>query len=95
MKKSLFFIFAIWFAILGVGCSEKFDDTSIWDKLNSLEERIAALEQLCRQMNTNITSLQTIVEALQNKDYITNIAPINEDNKTSFLWSLPAIVLHI
>ena len=81
MKKSLFFIFAIWFAILGVGCSEKFDDTQIWDKLNSLETRVAALEQLCRQMNTNITSLQTIVEALQNKDYITNIAPINEEGK--------------
>ena len=81
MKKSLFFIFAVWFAVLGVGCGEKFDDTQIWDKLNSLEERVAALEQLCRQMNTNITSLQTIVEALQNKDYITNIAPINEEGK--------------
>ena len=81
MKKSLFFIFAVWFAILGVGCSEKFDDTQIWDKLNSLEERVAALEQLCRQMNTNISSLQTIVDALQNKDYVTNVTPITEDGK--------------
>ena len=33
-------------------------------------------------MNTNITSLQTIVGALQNNDYVTNIAPITEGNKT-------------
>jgi hypothetical protein len=32
-------------------------------------------------MNTNITSLQTIVNALQQKDYITAVAPINKDGK--------------
>lgn len=68
--------------IFAVGCSEAFDDTAIWEKLNSLESRVAALEQLCKQMNTNITSLQSIVEALQNKDYVTSVAPITEDGKT-------------
>lgn len=32
-------------------------------------------------MNTNITSLQTIIIALQNNDYVTNIAPIKEGSK--------------
>lgn len=81
MKKSLFFILAIWFAVLGVGCSEKFDDTSIWDKLNDHEKRIAVLEELCKQMNTNIDALQTIVEVLEKKDYVTNVTPIREDGK--------------
>ena len=81
MKKSLFFIFAIWFAILGVGCSEKFDDTQIWDKLNDHEKRIAVVEELCKQMNTNIDALQTIVEVLEKKDYVTNVTPIREDGK--------------
>lgn len=67
--------------ILAVGC-EGFDDSAIWDKLTSLEGRIAALEQLCAQMNTNISSLQSVVEALQKNDYVTNIAPITEDGKT-------------
>ena len=80
--KSLFFIFAVWFAIFGVGCSEKFDDISIWDKLNSLENRVTALEQLCKQMNTNISSLQTIVTALQKNDYVTGVMPITENGKT-------------
>lgn len=78
MKKILLFVFTI---ISFWGCSEKFDDSEIWDKLNALENRVAALEQLCRQTNTNLTSIQTIVEGLQNNDYITNIAPIMEGDK--------------
>lgn len=78
MKKLLLFVFTL---ISFWGCSEKFDDSEIWDKLNSLENRVAALEQLCRQTNTNLTSIQTIVESLQKNDYITNIAPIMECDK--------------
>ena len=66
--------------VFAAGC-RKFDDSAIWDKLNAHESRLNALEQLCSQMNTNISSLQQIVEALQNKDYVTNIAPITEDGK--------------
>ena len=39
------------------------------------------METLCKQMNTNISSLQTIVTALQDKDYVTSVAPINEGDK--------------
>ena len=80
MKRLTFYLLAV-FATLVVGC-EKFDDSALWDKINSLEGRIAALEQLCSQMNTNITSLQTVVEALQDNDYVTNIAPITQGDKT-------------
>ena len=63
-----------------VACS-KFDDSEIWSELKEHEERIVKLETLCNQMNTNITSLQTIIIALQNNDYVTNIAPIKEGSK--------------
>lgn len=54
----------------------------VWEKLEDLEERIAELEALCKEMNTNIVALQTIVAALQNNDYITGVAPITKDGKT-------------
>ena len=54
----------------------------VWEKLEDLEERIAKLEALCKEMNTNIVALQTIVTALQNNDYITGVAPITKDGKT-------------
>ena len=69
MKKLLTLI-AIALAVVVSSCS-KFDDSAIWDKLNEQEQtlndhekRIAALEELCKQMNTNINALQTLVEAL-------------------------------
>ena len=58
-----------------VSCNE-FDDSTIWDKLDEHEDRIARLEELCKQMNTNITSLQSILNALQNNDYVTAVVPV-------------------
>lgn len=81
MKK--FFTYLLATMVLAfVGCSESFDDSSIWDKLNDHESRIGKLEELCKQMNTNISSLQTIVTALQDNDYVTGVTPITKDGKT-------------
>ena len=41
-----------------------------------------ALQTLVTQINTNVESLQTIVNALQNKDYVTSITPITENGAT-------------
>ena len=76
--KRLFTLCAIVMAVAVSSCS-KFDDTEIWDKLNDHESRITALEELCKQMNTNIDALQTIVEALEKRDYITNVSPVRKD----------------
>ena len=59
----------------------QFDDSAIWDKINDHEKRIVALEELCKQLNTNISSLQSIVEALQKNDYITNVSPVRKDGE--------------
>ena len=66
----------------------QFDDSDIWNKFGEMEEsirdheqRISALEELCKQMNTNIEALQTLVDALEKRDYITNISPIREDGE--------------
>ena len=77
MKRTLLFTLSL---LAVVACS-KFDDSAIWEELNKHEDRIVKLETLCNQMNTNITSLQTIIIALQSNDYVVNIAPIMEGNK--------------
>ena len=59
----------------------EYDDAPVWEKLNDHENRIVKLEQLCSQLNTNISSLQTIVTALQQNDYITNVSPITQNGK--------------
>lgn len=79
MRRFFSFI-AIALAIVVSSCS-KFDDTDIWNKLNDHEKRIVSLEELCKQMNTNISSLQSIVNALQKNDYITNVSPVRKDGE--------------
>ena len=51
-------------------------------RVDDLEGRVGKLEELCAEMNTNIGALQTIVEVLQDQDYITSVAPIQKDGET-------------
>ena len=54
---------------------------NIWDAIDDLDARVARLEELCKEMNTNITSLQTIVSVIQENDVITGITPIEKGGK--------------
>ena len=53
----------------------------IWDAIDGLDGRVTKLEELCKEMNTNITALQTIVDVLQSNDFITNIVEIKKEGK--------------
>ena len=54
---------------------------NLWDAIEDLDARVARLEELCKEMNTNITSLQTIVSVIQENDVITGITPIEKGGK--------------
>ena len=64
------------------GCQMDYDDSELVGRIDNLESRVERLEQLCQQMNNNISSLQAIVNALQMEDYITDVAPIIENGIT-------------
>ena len=77
----------------------QFDDSEIWLKLDDHESRITNLEELCKQMNTNISSLQTIVTALQNNDYVTGVTPVTKNGELigytiTFTKSQPITIYH-
>ena len=95
--KKLFTLFAV-IALLA-GCSDDYDDSALIGRVDDLENRIEKLEEFCKQMNTNISSLQTIVTALQNNDYITEVIPVMQDGKEigytiSFGKSNPITIYH-
>lgn len=96
MKRFLFCLMAM---VAIVGCTEAYDDTDIRTEINDLKGRVTALEKMCKEMNTNIASLQTIVGALQTNDYITNVSPIVQNGKTigytiSFAKAQPITIYH-
>lgn len=75
MKKLLSLLMC---GLLLFGCSDKYDDSALRNDLNDLENRVAKLEELCKQMNTNISSLQKIVDALQDNLSISKVEQISD-----------------
>ena len=72
MKKILSLLSVLF---LTFGC---YDDSDIRSELRDHEERIAQLETLCKQMNTNVSALQAIVSTLQKNVFVTAVTPIKE-----------------
>ena len=92
-------ICAVSATLLIAGSCAKFDSTDIWDNINSLDERLTKLEKLCKEMNTNIDALHTLVSALEKNDYITNVTPINQNGEVvgytmNFVYGDPITIYH-
>ena len=71
----------IWFTLiiaLAAGC-QKFDYEDILEQLHDHESRIQKLETLCNQLNSNIEAVQTIIQAQNSRDYVTDIVKIMEN----------------
>lgn len=68
---------------LGIGsfysCNDDYDDTELRENIQDLEDRVTSLEEWQQTINTDIQSLQTLVSALENRDYITNVSPLVEN----------------
>ena len=84
MKLKLFFSAFVIGAAL-TAC-EKYDDSSILNRLDGhdksisdLDRRVSQLEELCSRLNGEIGSLQTIVNAVQARDYITGVTKLYEN----------------
>ena len=87
------------FGLMSLASCTEYDEVAMWNKNEDMGSRLAALERLCDRMNTNIASLQRIVEALQANDYVTGVAPVVENGETigytiSFSRSGPVTIYH-
>ena len=58
-----------------VGCK----DDVLKKQVDELNDRVTNLETLCAQMNTNISSMQAILNAVQQQDCITGITSVEEN----------------
>lgn len=84
MKKST--IHKVWVACmlacsctLGISsCSDEYDDSGLRSDIEDLENRVTMLEEWQLSVNTDIQSLKTLVEALENRNYITDVVPLME-----------------
>ena len=72
----------IWVALLsagmvfGMGSCMKEDLDDIPQELQEHDDRLASLEEWQESVNTDISSLQSLVEALEDNDYVTGVTPL-------------------
>lgn len=89
MKKTHFAasLSAALITLLALGassCATKEDLLNVNDKLERLDLRVGRLEQMCKQMNENITALQTLVNAINKRDAITDITPLKQGDASGY-----------
>ena len=62
----------------------QYDDEELWNKVNSLDDRVTAVEGSLNSLNQTIPSLQTIVEAMENRTYISSVTTTSDGYKIDF-----------
>lgn len=75
MKKLLTMLCVAAAALFATSC---YDDSALRESIEKHEERISALEQLTKEMNTNISSLAQLVETLQKGGGVASVVEIRE-----------------
>lgn len=76
MKRLFSILSLVIIGLISVSC---YDDSALWDSFNDHEKRIKDLETRVNEMNTNLSSLQSLVSAMKQGDYITEVKPLTED----------------
>lgn len=77
-------------------CGDDYDDSELRGDIENLDSRITALEEWQKSVNTDIRSLQSLVEALEDKDYVTAVTPLEDGTGyvISFLKSGNVTIKH-
>lgn len=66
------------------GC---YDDSDLQTRMDQAEADIAELQQLVKDINTNISGLVTVVDALKNSDQITSVTPLSDGSGYTITFS--------
>ncbi len=95
IMKKLNLLTAALTAVLLAGCyGDEIDHLE--NDVTDITNRIEVLEKWMNETNENIASLQTIVEALQEKDYVTSVTPLADGSGyvIAFSQSGPVTIYH-
>lgn len=82
MKKILTIISCA-LILMAQSCS-KYDDSGLWDAVNGIDGRLSELEKAASRMNTDLGSLNSIVQAMQNSVTITSVTETENGYEIKF-----------
>ena len=59
-------------------CTDDYNDSELRNDIENLEDRVTTLEKWQKSVNGNIQSLQNLIAALEDKDYVTGVTPLED-----------------
>lgn len=68
MKKIFTFLMIAMVGFALTGCRQR-----IWEELDELDNRVTALEEIVKKTNSDIAAIQSILNAIQNNVFVTNV----------------------
>ena len=77
MKKLLL----VFTCVAAISACNKYDDTWIKDEFSSINDRLNELEQKCNKLNSDIASIQNILNAIQQNEFVTDVKAIKENGQ--------------
>ena len=75
MKKYLLLMLVV---LTGISTSCKYDDDELWGSVEDVADRIAALETLTKQKNSDIAAMQTILTALEKQAAVSEVENLTD-----------------
>lgn len=78
-------------ALFFTGCQE-YDDTEIKGRVDNLESQVTELRLLVEKINSNLTSLVTAVDALNNQDQIVSVEKLPAGNGYTITFKKSGII---
>lgn len=81
VKRVLNYVLLLGAALLVTSC-ELLEDKDLKNDVRGLEDRVSQLEKRCEQINADIAALQGLIAAMQQNDYITDVAPVSRGGET-------------
>jgi len=72
MKMKKYFLLAM-VVLTGIVSSCKYDDDELWDSVNNLADRVTALETVTKQMNSDLSAMQSIISALEKQVSVSSV----------------------
>lgn len=61
-----------------------YDDSSVRSDIEEMKSRIERLEKMCELMNGEIQSVQSVVDAIENRDYVTSYERLSDGYMIKF-----------
>ena len=82
--KTFRFIYQFVLLLMCTTACNEYDDSELWDRVNSLDDRVTSIENRLKALNNDITSISALVGVLQNRLYLTNVTTLGDGYTLTF-----------